>query len=186
MIEKKESIIKATIDLFSDRHYDGMTIPMIAKKANISVGTMYNYFENKESLVNEIYCQIFEKLNEYLVKNSIETQDYKQEFKIYYKNLFDFSKKNAKVILFLKYNSNAYYISDKSKESKQKMVLFLNEFMEKGIKSGDIKNISKEMFLPIIYAPVEMMITNAIKNEIKDLDEFFEEMFEIIWNAVKK
>lgn len=186
MAEKRNSIIEATIELFSDRHYDGMTIPMIAKKANIAVGTMYNYFENKESLINEIYRQIFEKLNQYLIENSVETEDYKEEFKLCYKNFYEFSIANSKIILFLKYNSNAYYISDKSKESKQKMVLFLNNFIQKGIRLNKVKNISKELFLPLIYAPIEMIVTNYVKKEIDDPNKYFEEMFEIVWNSIKK
>lgn len=185
MSKKKEAIIKAAIELFSERSYDGMTMPMIAKKADIAVGTVYIYFKNKESLTNEIYCQIFEKLNEYLLSNSADNLEYKDEFKHCYRNLFDFSIKNAKVILFLKYNSNAYYISEESKASKQKMVDFLYSFMQRGISEGKIKKISRELFLPLIYAPIEMIITNTVKDEIKNTDKYFEEMFEIIWRAVK-
>ncbi len=186
MKDKKNEIINATIELFATRHYDGMTIPMIAKKANIGVGTMYNYFENKETLINEIYQQIFEEFAVFIKKEVDESLTYQEKFNLYYKRIFEYSSTHGNFILFLKYNSNAYYISDESKKTKQKLVNFLVEFMEEGKSLGILKNVSEALYMSIIYAPVEMLVTNAVKKEIDDMSKYFDEMLECIWTALKK
>ena len=54
MSDKQQAIKQAAITLFSERGYDGTTVPIIAKEANVGAGTVYRYFDNKETLLNII------------------------------------------------------------------------------------------------------------------------------------
>jgi AcrR family transcriptional regulator len=49
--EKKELILQTSLELFADKGYDNTSISQIAKKAGISKGLLYNYFESKEEVV---------------------------------------------------------------------------------------------------------------------------------------
>ena len=48
--EKKDRIFQSAIIEFAEHGYDGANINTIAENARISVGSMYQYFENKEGL----------------------------------------------------------------------------------------------------------------------------------------
>jgi len=53
--EKKKSLIKdAALTLFANEGYHSTTISMIAGKAEISKGLIYNYYQGKEELIKEI------------------------------------------------------------------------------------------------------------------------------------
>ena len=52
---KREAILKAAMELFGELGYDGTTMPMIADRAKVGAGTIYRYFENKETLVNLLF-----------------------------------------------------------------------------------------------------------------------------------
>jgi AcrR family transcriptional regulator len=52
--EKKNSIIEASLKLFSKKGFYNTTIPDIAKILNMSVGNMYNYFSSKEVLAKAV------------------------------------------------------------------------------------------------------------------------------------
>ncbi len=47
--------MKASLTLFTDRGFDATTIPMIAAQADVGTGTIYRYFDSKETLVNVLY-----------------------------------------------------------------------------------------------------------------------------------
>ncbi len=51
---RKSQIMDTALELFAREGYAHCTIAMIAKKAGISKGLLYNYFESKEQLLNEI------------------------------------------------------------------------------------------------------------------------------------
>jgi AcrR family transcriptional regulator len=52
--EKFTDIIKAAIRVFSEHGFDGAKMEYIAKEAGIGKGTVYEYFESKEQLFEEI------------------------------------------------------------------------------------------------------------------------------------
>ncbi|MBU0996231.1 MAG: TetR/AcrR family transcriptional regulator [Proteobacteria bacterium] len=51
---KKDRILNAAISEFAKNGYQAANINVIAKKAGISIGSMYNYFNSKEALFLEI------------------------------------------------------------------------------------------------------------------------------------
>ncbi|HSV75852.1 MAG TPA: TetR/AcrR family transcriptional regulator, partial [Bacteroidales bacterium] len=48
---KREQILLASLALFANKGYQSTSIDGIAKRAGISKGLMYNYFESKESIL---------------------------------------------------------------------------------------------------------------------------------------
>jgi AcrR family transcriptional regulator len=53
----KQKIMDSALELFANAGYYSTSISQIAKKAEISKGLMYNYFESKELLLKEIVFQ---------------------------------------------------------------------------------------------------------------------------------
>jgi TetR/AcrR family fatty acid metabolism transcriptional regulator len=61
-ILKRESIIRAAIEVFSNKDFKTASISEIAQKAGVANGTIYQYFSNKEDLFFSIPI---EKTNEF-------------------------------------------------------------------------------------------------------------------------
>ncbi len=47
---KKQSILQAAIEVFSNGSFKNSRISEIANRANVAEGTIYRYFKNKEDL----------------------------------------------------------------------------------------------------------------------------------------
>jgi AcrR family transcriptional regulator len=52
--ESKSKIISAALERFAQHGYEGTSVRMIAQHAGVSQGLLYNYFESKEHLLQEI------------------------------------------------------------------------------------------------------------------------------------
>jgi AcrR family transcriptional regulator len=52
--DKREAILRAALELFSERGFYGTAVPLIAERAKVATGTIYRHFKDKESLV--AYC----------------------------------------------------------------------------------------------------------------------------------
>lgn len=50
----REAVLDAALDVFSEKGYQEAQIGEIALKARVAVGTLYSFFENKESLYREV------------------------------------------------------------------------------------------------------------------------------------
>lgn len=52
--ERREQILQVALELFAHDGYHSTSIANIARKAGISKGLLYNYFESKEALLKEL------------------------------------------------------------------------------------------------------------------------------------
>ncbi len=60
--EKMELIMGTSLELFAENGYHSTSISQIAKKAGISKGLVYNYFESKKELLDALITHGFESI----------------------------------------------------------------------------------------------------------------------------
>ena len=60
-MDKKEEIILATLDLACERGLSGVSLGQIAKKVGMKKPSIYNHFESKEKLIEQMYVYLREK-----------------------------------------------------------------------------------------------------------------------------
>lgn len=70
--KKKDTILKAVVDSLAVRDYDELSINDIAKAADISRGSFYNYFEDKYDAVYTLVVSKFELLKDTFKKTIID------------------------------------------------------------------------------------------------------------------
>lgn len=58
----KKKILTAALEIFAKEGYHSSTIGMISKHAGVSQGLLYNYFESKEELLNDLIIGMMENL----------------------------------------------------------------------------------------------------------------------------
>ena len=94
-LEKKYLIMEASLELFAENGFHATSISQIAKKAGISKGLAYNYFESKKDLLNELINHGFESIfqNFDINEDGILT---KEEFTHFIKMNFKLLQENLK------------------------------------------------------------------------------------------
>ena len=55
---KREALVRATINLVNNNGFHAAPMSKIAKMAEVSPGTIYQYFENKQDLINQVYIEV--------------------------------------------------------------------------------------------------------------------------------
>jgi AcrR family transcriptional regulator len=76
--EIRKRIIESAIKEFREKGYDKASIKNISKGADVAVGNLYRYFENKEALLKEVVNPVFKELAQMInTENMLENIDYK-------------------------------------------------------------------------------------------------------------
>jgi AcrR family transcriptional regulator len=98
--EKRDRIIEAAMDEFSQNHYGKVTIDKIAKKAEIPKGSFYQYFENKDDLYIFLFGQIGNKKKHILeeTRENIEQLDFKSYIMLLLEEGSKFESKDIKLV----------------------------------------------------------------------------------------
>jgi AcrR family transcriptional regulator len=92
---KRTLIMRVALELFAEEGYHNGSISMIASRAGISKGLLYNYFENKEDLIKKIIEEGLDQIGEMLDPNrdGIITRE---EMRLFIELMFDMMKRNRK------------------------------------------------------------------------------------------
>ena len=61
---RRDQILMAALKLFGSKGYQNTSISDIAQRADLSKGLLYNYFESKEELLNEVIVFAFRETTE--------------------------------------------------------------------------------------------------------------------------
>lgn len=73
---KRKAIMDAVLQLMEEYEFDSLTVRMICDTANISTGTFYHYFADKNALIYEILGEIDNYLEDQAVDNLINEDEY--------------------------------------------------------------------------------------------------------------
>ena len=63
-IEAKDRILATSIELFSKKGFDGTSVNLIAKEANVNKALIYYYFKNKEEILDTMIQSLFDGMTE--------------------------------------------------------------------------------------------------------------------------
>lgn len=91
--QKKELIMEVALELFAENGFHATSISQIAKKAGISKGLIYNYFESKKDILDELITHGFNEIYENFDLNRDEILT-KTEFIFFIKHNFELLSKN--------------------------------------------------------------------------------------------
>lgn len=94
-------ILEAALALFAEEGYDRTSMASIAKKAKVSKGLIYNYFESKEDLLKELVTYIMEDDSlTYWVEN-IEKKTPKETLRQMIDFIFDYIKEHPYKLMLI-------------------------------------------------------------------------------------
>lgn len=92
--DKKTLIMSTALELFANNGYHATSISQISKKAGISKGLMYNYFESKEALIMELLTHGLDAMIAFFDPNhdGVLTE---AEMESFIRNIFGLMQKDA-------------------------------------------------------------------------------------------
>ncbi|MBM7564872.1 TetR/AcrR family transcriptional regulator [Paenibacillus sacheonensis] len=138
-MSKRQDIMAATLDLIHEEGLQAVTFSKIFKRANVGSGTIYNYFENKEEIVNALYREARLLMGEYLLKDYNPEASLYERFKCLQLNRLQFGIQCPKEYLFIDAFSFSPYISpelrsmDDAHQSREVVISLIVEGQKQGI-----------------------------------------------------
>lgn len=190
--DKRNRIIEASIDEFSDNSYEISSINQIVKNSNIAKGSFYQYFENKEDLYKMIIEICGDKKNEYLTRvlNRSEYMNFYDKLKEIYKAIITFSEDNEKVSNII---NHLYRIDDI--EFRNELIessgiasnKFLYDVVKDGQEEGKIKKSYDAEFISEFLYDISMFIIEHREGKgiLYDSDDMINTIVSILNTGMK-
>lgn len=163
--EKRELILDTSLKLFAENGFHQTSIEQIAKKAGISKGLIYNYFESKNAVLDEILKKGFDAIYSHFDLNKDGILTY-SEFEFFIRQSFNVISKNRDFwklyfSLMMQPVVTATYIQNYSETSGGLMNMLIRFLTENGSENPSkdlfiISSLLKGAYLILVTSPVSM------------------------------
>lgn len=141
---RKNAILKAARRLFFENGFRPVTVESIAKKAELSKGSIYLYFKSKEEIYAEILLSDIDKFHEYftdLLQNSTSASEAITKFAIIYVDLFLNDRELFRILMTFMLHTNAMNLPEELNthiiKSTNKNISVIEEIFRYGIERGE-------------------------------------------------
>lgn len=134
-IRSKEFIYRIAMELINKKGFDNVRINDICKKAKVSIGTYYHYFESKEAIFYEIY-----KIADNYFKNEVSKQlvheTYIEQIIFFFKIYARYNNDQGLDAIRQLYNAKNKLFIAKGRY----MFILLEKIIKEGQEKNEIKN----------------------------------------------
>jgi|GEM_PF-76232 len=181
---KYKSILKASINQFRKEGFAKASISKIAKEADVSPGTIYIYFENKEDLIQKLYVTLRKEMSD-IVLGDIQLEGcfesaYKQLWFNYYRYCLNHSREFAYI---MQYTHSPYGQSSSSEDD----VCYFNKIyslFKIGKDKGMLKPVSDEILFAYTFYPASQLAKRQLCCSSRLSKEEVDHACEIAWDGV--
>ena len=98
-----ERVIAAALQLFTQRGYFSTSVPDMARAAQVSVGSIYHHFKDKEDVARALYLGLVARLQETLTDISREHTTAHDRCRAIMAMLFELTESNRDAMDFMLY-----------------------------------------------------------------------------------
>jgi TetR/AcrR family fatty acid metabolism transcriptional regulator len=149
-VEKKELILKASLDTFSKIGFAKATMRKIAETADIAVGTIYIYFKNKDEILQELVNRHNEEYKKLFEKMSVLKPE--KAFRLFYEERFAAMAKlhNLTNLFSFEASQDKKFRNTLYKKTFEKLNNLMVKFLEASINKGEMRKVKNTAALSAV------------------------------------
>ncbi|NBD24831.1 TetR/AcrR family transcriptional regulator [Paenibacillus glycinis] len=185
-MSKKKDIMDATLALIHEEGLQSVTFSKLFKRAGVGSGTIYNYFANKEELVNAVYKDARMLMGEYLLRDFDPQASLYERFKRLQLNRLNFGIDFPMEFLFIDSYSFSPYISSELRnmdDARNSGEVILSLIVE-GQKQGIIKEMDSHLCHQLIHGIISSILKGLYIEKYPMNETQVQQVLEASWKAI--
>ena len=157
----KDQILEAALNLFIAQGFDATPTSQISKEANVSTGTLFYYFPNKNLLLEQLYLSVKKELSTYVQQKDDFTLPTKKRLFTCLKSYVEWANANPKKTVFLDQFYHSANISKTIKQEAYDEFDWMKGIVEAALREGILKELPLEFHLIMIACIINGLMSLA-------------------------
>lgn len=183
-MNKKDAILEAALKLLTEKGVHATPMSAIAREAGTGMGTIYNYFPNKDTLINALYVTIKNREKTIFVAFN-DQEPLRTQFEEYYTKAIQFFIDNPLYFKLIEQLQGSPIITAESKETGFEAIYFAHELIENGKNRRVIKNIETNELMQFIAGTIMSYLRLLFQEDNKEKPSLTNQL-KMVWDALKE
>ena len=183
---KRVDILRAALQLFSERGFSGTTVPEIAVQAKVGAGTIYRYFASKDELVNVLFQECMRDLAEALkLDEGQAAAAVRDRFRYFVTSMFRFALQKERVLAFIDAHSGAEVLDSESRRCFEDFLDVIRSVLDEGKAKGEIAPLPSDALIAIVYGSIVKLVHAMKSGKVETSPELIADAELCCWNAIR-
>ncbi|MBB6498255.1 TetR/AcrR family transcriptional regulator [Pedobacter cryoconitis] len=183
---KRVAVLNSTLALIKEYGFHGTPMSLIAKRAGVAAGTIYHYFDSKETLIIELYVHVKDKMALAVAAGDDEEKPFKDRFINLMINQYNFYVENENALFFLEQYMSSPFAKNYPDRDSQLFMDKVIKFFEYGIENAYFRNIDSRLLAPTIKGTLVAAATFQLSGQIVFSKDDILEVANVIWDGIKR
>ena len=190
--DKRVAILEATLELIAEQGFHNTPTSQIAEKANVGVGTIYRYFQDKNELIHALFEYVIEKEHAEVLKDYNSKAPLRERYIQICSNMIRFAVQHPKESNFLEqYIHSPYGVSRRREDvlkqnhhkiKKPPLAIIFDTAKAQQV----IKDLPPFILGALTFGPIFELIRD-INADLSPYDaELIHRAIEACWDAIKR
>jgi TetR/AcrR family transcriptional repressor of multidrug resistance operon len=186
LAEKKKAILESTLKLIKENGFHGTPMSLVAKRAGVAAGTIYHYFDSKDTLIMELFAYTQYRIQEALQGNLQEDMDLKESFFLRWISRCQFYIQNPDVLFFMEQFVNSPYYPRCPQEQNERIQNEIKQFMALGHQKGVLRDLDPKLMAIMIHSSIMTAAKVHLDGKVTLGDKEFRQLAQMIWDSIRK
>lgn len=188
--DKRDEIVRAALELIAEHGFHGAPMAMIAERAGVAAGTIYRYFENKDVLINELYGEIEDKMQRFIMEGYTTESPFRARFLHLGTALLSYFIEHPLVFRYVEqFHNSPYGVAvrrDKILGNREGNCNAFKELFEQGLAQQVLKDFPLVILFDLAFGPIVTVARDHILGFIQLDASLISRTIEACWDGVKR
>ena len=183
--DTKQRILDVALRLFTERGYFNTSMHDIQHEAQVSIGSIYHHFGNKEAIAKALFDSIEAKMYTAITNIMAEYSTSEERCKaiIYY--LFEVTESNPESMHYMLYAKHREFLPSEKPVCSSRPFSLMKEIVASGIATGEILKIDLNIAATSIFGgPIRLIFLKLDGVLEHSLSKYLSESWECSWRSV--
>lgn len=186
MSSKRDQILSATRDLIFEQGLQDISMSQLAQRAQVGMGTIYNYFASKEELVFSLYYEIKIALDEYVIEGYNKNEPVIVRFQYLFNRIATYGIQHPREFRLVEQLAQVPFIYERAKTSEFILSQIIPELLAEAQKQHMLKDMPSMVMLLMIRGSLNALIEANATQQIRLNQTVLEQSVAACWDAIKR
>ncbi len=178
-------ILTAALDLFVENGYHNVSVHEVQKRAQVSIGSIYNHFGGKEGIAHALYEHLLNELDELIDGVVTTVASPSAQCREIIRQLFEHTETHRNIIAFLFHAKHTEFLREETLICDARPFVRIRSIVADAMEKGEFKKTDPWVATSAMFGGAIRMIQLRLDGLLdKPLPEYFEAVIEAAWSGV--
>ena len=179
-------ILTAALDLFVENGYHNVSIHEIQKRANVSIGSIYNHFGGKEGVARALYKHLLNEMDELVDRIASDIESPAAQCREIICRLFEHTETHRNILAFIFHAKHTEFLPDEPLICDAEPFVKIRQIVSRGMACGEFRRMDDQVATATLFGGAIRMIQLRLDGIIeRPLPEFLDEVIDAAWSGLK-